>query len=451
MSSKDLIVNIPPSHVYDEKQSQDVKVSTAEVSAPRPTLDRSWSSSDSNEDTGPAFDGDLDAGAKSIQQKRVKFGVVRAWCLYILPLAIPLAIPIILFATVFKSPNIEGTRLLGLFVWIEIVWIGLWVAKLMSIVLPVLSHAFLGLLNADFRQYSYMLHALQIPIYLFIWTIFCFGFRNWITHWQLPGHKFGGPEGVDPNWFHIFTKVLRANVATAAIFLVEKTLVQLIGISFNRGKLRAKIDEHKKFSRVLELLYDASVRKHPAHTAQYLLDLDISIQQNTDIECPHTRRILWKMTTLGDAIASIFGDLASEITGQEVFRPTATHSLVNSALDRRLGAEALGARLWRTTVPRADAEAFTEEDVLAELGEHREHDARWILSILDRDRNGDVSLDEMKMFTIGVHNERKNMYRSYQNVKEALKVLDNVLSIVVLIIVALIYGTSPTLSCCQTC
>jgi hypothetical protein len=54
--------------------------------------------------------------------------------------------------------------------------------------------------------------------------------------------------------------------------------------------------------------------------------------------------------------------------------------------------------------------------------------------------NGDISLEEMIMFTDKLHQDRKNMYQGYQNVKEALKVLDNVLSVVVLIIITLIYG-----------
>ncbi len=43
------------------------------------------------------------------------------------------------------------------------------------------------------------------------------------------------------------------------------------------------------------------------------------------------------------------------------------------------------------------ADALFEQDILEELGPERSEDAHYIFTALDRDRNGDISLEEMKM------------------------------------------------------
>jgi hypothetical protein len=69
----------------------------------------------------------------------------------------------------------------------------------------------------------------------------------------------------------------------------------------------------------------------------------------------------------------------------------------------------------------SNSNALTEQDLIDELVLARVEDARYIFAALDRERNGDISLEEMKMFTDQLHQDRKNMYKDYQNVKEALK------------------------------
>lgn len=60
--------------------------------------------------------------------------VVR-WLLCILPVALILAVPIIV--GIFKTgAELGGVRILWLFLWIEVVWIALWVSKLVARLLP---------------------------------------------------------------------------------------------------------------------------------------------------------------------------------------------------------------------------------------------------------------------------------------------------------------------------
>lgn len=74
------------------------------------------------------------------------------------------------------------------------------------------------------------------------------------------------------------------------------------------------------------------------------------------------------------------------------------------------------------------------------LGRDREEQCEEIFAALDRDGNGDVSLEEMTMLVVNAGQERKNRQTSMQDVAQAIGVLDKMLSLVVLIAIAIIYA-----------
>jgi hypothetical protein len=217
----------------------------------------------------------------------------------------------------------------------------------------------------------------------------------------------------------------------------------MVAVSYNHKQLYSKTRGKKRTGHILDMMHEASSKKYPAYTRADLMELDTSIHENANIEGTHTRKAMITLKRFGNGITSAFGYMASEFTDEQVFMPTATHHIVNSALERRTSTEALGERVWRTFISDSNENALTEQDLIDELGPDRMENARYIFTALDRDYNGDISLEEIKMFTEQVHEDRKNMYKGYQNVKEALGVFDNVLSVVVLIIITLVYGKSP--------
>ena len=461
MPPADAVINIPmvpTSNAYNEK-SKNVTITTTEMSRPstsipRPNLGRRGTTYGPD----PAIHDDELTKLGQIYDKVIGISPVVRWSVYILPMAALLAIPIILFDTVYKHKKADGVRLLGVFIWLEVAWVSLWIAKLLAIAAYFVFQTVGGLINSGIRKYSLLLKALETPISLFIWAILAYATHRLI--YVFNDHTSTASVPLSPTisvtkhvsvaqtpWIVTFQKVLRANIATTAILLVEKTLVQMIAISYNRKQLYSKIRENKRTGHVLDMMYEASSKKHPSYTRPDLMDLDINIHENTRIEGRSTRKAMVTLKRFGDGVASAFGNMASEITGRQVFMPTATHHIVNSALERSVGAAALGERVWRTFIADSSSNAFTEQDLVDELGPERTEDARYIFAALDKDHNGDVSLEEMVLFTDQVHQDRKNMYKGYQNVKEALKVLDSVLSVVVLIIVTLIYGKFPTSRC----
>ena len=249
-------------------------------------------------------------------------------------------------------------------------------------------------------------------------------------------------------WLSVFHKVLKVSVGMAALWLAEKTLVQLMSVSYHARQHHDKIKDIKKTSRAIDLLYDASRRVYPDHHP-FVVEEDYIIRDADNMQkllrqhsADHrTVRLMGELRWTADKVTTAFGRIASDITGQEVMKPTATHAVVEQALERKAGAEALARRIFKTLCPQG-FDAITEEDLVRQLGASRQLEARWIFAQLDRDSNGDVSLEEMVLLIGGISQKRKDLWKSACNIRDAIQALDLVLSFVVFVVVVLFYGES---------
>lgn len=210
--------------------------------------------------------------------------------LYVVPVAALLAVPLVLTATVYRSSNAQGVPLLGLFIWLEMIWVLLWIAKLLSQVAPVVFQAVCGVISTGIRKYTTVLIALEIPLSLFLWTIGAYGSSHVITlihpETALPDDK-GGSQVKPGDWPLTLRKVFLAGIVVAAIFLAEKTIVHLISIDYHRKQYDAKIKESKKVIWLLDLLYDASRALFPEFCREFE-DEDEDIQGNNLAEVRKT-------------------------------------------------------------------------------------------------------------------------------------------------------------------
>lgn len=142
-------------------------------------------------------------------------------------------------------------------------------------------------------------------------------------------------------------------------------------------------------------------------------------------------------------ITAAFGNVAQEVIGKPVFNPNSAHSIVVEALEKTRSSEALARRLWMSFVVE-DSEALYEEDLKEVLGEGRYEEAEECFAALDRDGNGDVSLDEMILTVTEIGRERKSIARSMHDVDQAITVLDRVLATVVFIVCVFVFGESES-------
>lgn len=254
-------------------------------------------------------------------------------------------------------------------------------------------------------------------------------------------------------WESVVQRILAAFLVASLILLAEKLLTQLISISYHRTQFNAKIKESKHKIHLLSLLYEASRSMFPAYCPEFAEE-DYIINDSIDLAMidgkrgnGHRRpgsatpmRLIQNMGRVGDKLTSAFGNIAHEVTGKEVFNPDSAHSIVVEALEKNKSSEALAKRLWMSFVLEGK-EALYLEDILDSLGLERRAEAEEAFAILDRDGNGDISLDEMILTVCEFGKERHSIANSLHDVDQAINVLDGLLATVVFIITIFIFGT----------
>ncbi|KAL8926978.1 MAG: hypothetical protein Q9172_001571 [Xanthocarpia lactea] len=419
-----------------------------------------------------------------IYHKILNFSIVIRYFLYVLPLALLIAIPIIVGATASPKANIGGVRIVWFFSWVEIVWLSLWVSKLFAKTLPWIFQFLCGIVSSGTRKYMLVLKALETPISLVGWALTSLAtFIPIMTHnptqrsqqedirkaaasttTSAPAasatagalnslsaaFNARSKNGTEiQHWQSVLNKILAALLVASLLLLIEKLIIQLISIGYHRKQFNAKIRASKHNIHLLSLLYDASRALFPAYCNEFAEE-DYIINDSFDLGdskkgSGHNRsgsatpmRLLQNVGRFGDKVTSVFGNIAHEVTGKQVFNPGSAHSIVVEALEKNKSSEALAKRLWMSFVVEGK-DALYEEDIVEVLGEDHQAEAEECFACLDRDSNGDISLDEMILTVCEFGRERHSIAHSLHDVDQAINVLDGLLCTIVFVICIFIF------------
>lgn len=380
-------------------------------------------------------------------QRLLQNALVR-YTIYVVPVAAILIVPVVLYANKpAQQRSIGGMNGLGLFVYVEILWVSLWIAKLVASALPILFQGVSSLFRAGTKKYALVLTATEIPLSIFIWSIMALCWFPIIAVFDTESWSAQMTKQASMRTFYDF---MRASVGTAALGLLEKLSMQSIAISYHGKQHHQKISLVKSTTKALELLYEASRQKYPENSAlvedeDYIIHDMTNIQEgfNNDEKRRYLRRFFGGIHWFGEHFVTAVGRMARDISGsKEIMDLTATHAIVEGALERPKGAEALAKRIFKTLVHNGN-DVLTPEDIADALSPKSlsEYDPAEIFSCLDQDGNGDVSLEEMVMLSTSLHHTRKDMWENAVNIKDAIHVLDRVLSFIVLLITIFVYAT----------
>ncbi|RFU31270.1 hypothetical protein B7463_g5078, partial [Scytalidium lignicola] len=378
-----------------------------------------------------------------LYHKIVGFSVITRYLLYVAPLAILIAAPIVVYAILNRDAKIAGVKVYLFFTWIEIVWLSLWISKLISKAMPYLFMFLCGVVSSGTRKYAKVIEALEIPISLVGWAITCL-----VTFTALTDGKLNGIP-VQRRWVSVMKNILGPALIATLIYLAEKTVVQLISISYHARSFDLRIKESKHNIWLLGLLFDASRSLFPMYCKEFE-DEDILINDSIEAMIAKTThrhrqsgsatplRLIGDIGRVGDKVTSLFGHVAAEITGKQVFNPTSAHSIIVEALEKTASSEALAKRLWMSFVVEGK-DALYIEDIREVLGYSRKEEADEAFAMLDSDANGDVSLDEMIMKVVETGRERKAIASSVRDVGQAIGVLDQVFISILMVIIVFIF------------
>ncbi len=385
-----------------------------------------------------------------IYERILNFSVVTRYFLYVLPLALAIAIPIIIGATVASKTTVAGVKITWFFTWIEIVWLGIWIAKLFAQALPWIFQFLCGIVSSGTRKYALVLKALEIPLSLVGWAAICVSTFTPLMTLNPYAKKIGDTATKD--WQVTVRNILFAALFSSLIFLAEKLLVQLISISYHRKQFDSKIQVSKHNIHLVSLLYDASRALFPAYCPEFAAEdylINDSIDVNSKMGSGNGRsgtatpmRLIQNVGAnvgrVGDKITAAFGNVAQEITGKQVFNPMSAHSIVVEALEKTSSSEALARRLWMSFVMEG-REALYRDDIIDVLGYERNTEAEECFACLDRDGNGDISLDEIVLTVCEIGRERHAIASSMHDVDQAIHVLDNLLLTVAFIVIIFVF------------
>ncbi|KAK4101808.1 hypothetical protein N658DRAFT_424453 [Parathielavia hyrcaniae] len=372
--------------------------------------------------------------------KIVNFSVVTRYLVYVAPVAILLAVPLIVLPLTGDRDRVrvgsEGRHsLFMLFVWIEISWLTLWAGKMVAHILPFIFMFFCGVISSGTRKYATVLRALEIPLSLFFW-----GLASWVSF------KFMFRDAVSWQWDGIIERILLSLFLASAVLLGEKFIVQLISITYHQRSFANRIQDSKRDIFLLGLMYEASRTLFPMYCPEFAEE-DYIIADSIDIilnggkvnpQQAAPMRLVGEVGRLGDKITSVFGNIASEVTGKQVFNPNSAHSVVVEALEKARSSEAMARRIWMSFVVEGH-EALSLDDIVEVMGPAHREEAEECFNAIDADQNGDISLDEMVRKVVEIGKERKAIGNSMKDIGQALMVFDKVLLFVVLIIVIIIF------------
>ncbi|KAI4251188.1 MAG: hypothetical protein LQ352_005007 [Teloschistes flavicans] len=385
-----------------------------------------------------------------VYEKILKFSVITRYFLYVLPLALIIAVPIIVDATASKHHFLGGVRLVWFFSWVEIVWLSLWASKLVAKALPYVFRFLCGIVSSGTRKYMLVLKNLEIPLSLVGWALASFAtFIPIMTQNPTQRNQKSKNGTTIQNWEKVVNQIFAALLVASLLLLIEKLIIQLISIGYHRKQFNAKIKDSKHNIYLLSLLYDASRALFPAYCHEFAEE-DYIINDSLDLSdskkgSGHNRsgsatpmRILQNVGRFGDKVTSVFGNIAHEVTGKQVFNPGSAHSVVVEALEKNRSSEALAKRLWMSFVVEGK-DALYEEDIIEALGEEHHVEAEECFACLDRDGNGDISLDEMILTVCEFGRERHSIANSLHDVDQAINVLDGLLCTIVFIVCIFVF------------
>jgi hypothetical protein len=303
-----------------------------------------------------------------------------------------------------------------------------------------------GVVSSGTRKYAKVLQQVEIPLSLVGWAV-----TSLVTFTALmrPELNNGLPQ---KRWVGVVKNLLGPALIASLIFLGEKMVIQLISVNYHRRSFANRIQDSKRDVFLLGLLYDASRTLFPTYCPEFIEE-DYLINDSIEHLIGKTvggskksgsatpLRLIGNIGRVGDKVTSVFGNIASEITGKQVFNPTSAHSVVVEALEKTRSSEALARRLWMSFVCEG-RDALLPDDFEEVLGPARKEEAEEAFSALDNDGNGDISLDEMIMKVVDISRDRKAIASSMRDVGQAIGVLDSVLCVVLFVIVIFIFGKS---------
>lgn len=366
----------------------------------------------------------------------IGFSLFTRMFVYWLPLAIILFVPLAVGA--WRNPNMKlgSTRVMWIFIWLEVVWGTLFFSRLISHYLPYAFGFLISIFSPKYFKYVNMVSALELAIQLVIWT-----FISFITFSPL---LYNNKNALDlnhqPRWQKIIQDICVAFLVSSCVFFVEQAFLYILSTNFHRTRMALRIQKQKKSINVLIILLDAAFKFFPWHCDEF--DEEDSGLQYASLNKARKTTSKSKnmvMRKVNKVVGTATKNVENIISSAKLDDTNPTPAkIVNRALTHRDTREILANRIWKSLVME-DSTALNYEDLITVFGNERKEEVLFIFDVLDQDGVNGIDLDEMVDSVNSIGRESKQIQKSLVDIDGAITKLHYLLMCIALILIVVIF------------
>jgi small-conductance mechanosensitive channel len=349
---------------------------------------------------------------------------------YIAPLSLILLIPLLIGLFLFPNQKVGGVTMWWFMIWLEIVWLTLWLGRIIAKCLPWPIGIVSTLFTNNGKKWRDMGKQLEMPATLFFWGLAIeISFLPTMT-----SHMPDRPDKSATGWQKSMNKVLISFLVGVALNFVEKILIQLIAISFHLRTYADRIEINKFQIGSLIKLYIFSKTKIAMEDSEFEI---AETNNNSGARTPGALISEAAKTTkeVVGKIGDVTGKIAGDFTGKTVYKSTHPNQVVITLLSTISGSQVLARRLYRTFA-RESTETVYQEDLHNAF--ENEDEATAAFSMFDKDMNGDISMEELEAVCVEIGRERKSITASLKDLDSVVSKLDDVFMFIVIVVVILV-------------
>ncbi|ODM14862.1 hypothetical protein SI65_09614 [Aspergillus cristatus] len=351
---------------------------------------------------------------------------------YIVPLVVILLIPLLVGALAFPEANVGGVSLLWFSVWLEILWLTAWAGRVVAKCIPFPVGIFASIFTDNAKKWRDVAKQLELPGTFFFWFLGVeISFLPTMKNHHVDGNK--DTRG----WENTVNKIIISIFVWTILNLIEKFLVQLIAMSYYSRTYSDRIDINKFQIGALAKMYAFSRTK--------LVDEKEDSGDQQD-QGPNGSHFMKPLQYAGKAqkvakgalnkVGDVAGAVAADFTGRKATNRNDPHQVVLTLLRTVPGSQGLARRLYRT-YKRDGFDSIVANDLKATF--ENDEEAETVFAMLDKDFNGDLSMDELEAVLVEIGRERKAITSSLKDLDSVVSRLGNVLDVFVFIITLMVF------------
>ncbi|KAI0490514.1 hypothetical protein F4859DRAFT_458243 [Xylaria cf. heliscus] len=358
--------------------------------------------------------------------------------LYSLPVTAFLLVPI--FLGIFLDPSKQaviggpgGVQLLWFGIWLEVVWLSLWAARIVTSAMPYVLGLGAKITGSGyFSKWRDVGRQLELHLALFLWLLaILISFLPIMNNHKVPARVPEESNTPYPSirWIDVVNKVIIALFVLAVLNFVEKILIQWIAASFHQRTYSNRIEVNKQSIAYLVHLYEHSKDRLVSEEAVMGIHAGSGIRTPLGFIASNAREVA---TKIGDLTNRVAGDF----TGRQIKLSNHPRKVVSELLRNSNSAQVLARRLFRTYVQNG-SDVLTPADLNPAFPNTESAEAAFM--VFDRDLNGDVSMEELEAFVDEVHREKKAIAASVKDLDSVITKLDRVFFVIIFIIAVIVF------------